>query len=343
MATFAERAKALAATAGEIARLKGAELEAKILKDAKPRLVQTGYDNWNGGTDIYSLLLEVSVPLYAATEDQRERLEKSILERIQQLIRAEVGNAISEVVISPILLDDTRPPLPPEEGAGLRPGDANAESIPSFWEPGPFRLLISHVSDKKESAHRLKDALASFQIAAFVAHDDIEPTREWQAEIETALRTMDALVALVCPGFLGSKWCDQEVGIALGRAKLVIPLRVGADPYGFMGKLQGLQTRGLDAASVASRIFDILIEHDQSYQRMTEALVERLSHSKSWDSSKRTIGLLEKARSLNTSQAGRLLDAIEGNSKVWDAFGVPEKIRALVARIASEGVSLPLT
>lgn len=329
MASFIDRASALAATAGEIARLKGSEHEAQVLAQAKASLIVTGHDNWENGTDIHSLLLEIGIPLYAAVDEHKERIEKAILDRVRQLIRTESGNAISDVVISPVFVDG---PRSPSDGGTALAVESESEAIPSFWEPGHFRLFISHAVEKKENAHLLKDALARFQIAAFVAHDDIAPTKEWQAEIEAALRTMDALAAMVSPAFLGSKWCDQEVGVALGRSKFVVPLMLGADPHGFMGKLQGLQTKGLTAAAIGEQMAEIFIKHDQTSQRMTEALVERLVRSKNWDSSKRTIGLLEKASHLNTSQAGRLLDSIEGNSEVKDAFGVPERIRALVAK-----------
>lgn len=337
MPNFTDQAQSLAATAGEIARLKGADLEAKLLGQSKAQLVQTGYDNWNGGTDIYALLLEVPVAMYAAVEDQRDKIEKSILGRVHQLTRAETGSSVAEVIISPVLLNHAHVQTSP---LGDLPAPAELSeptSVPSFWEPGHFRLFVSHASEKKDSAHRLKEALAKYHVAAFVAHDDIEPTREWQAEIEAALRTMDALVALVSPAFRGSQWCDQEVGTALGRSKLVIPLRVGSDPHGFMGKLQGLQTKGFDAAAVAERVVEILVEHDASTDRITAALVERMASSVSWASSKRLASILSRARRLTTAQSGRLLEAIGGNPEVSGAFGVPDQLKALIARAAPSG------
>jgi TIR domain len=236
------------------------------------------------------------------------------------------------VVISPILAEGSRPEEP-QPSTGISP-----EDIPSFWQPGFFRLFISHIAAHKASAHRLKEALARFQIAAFVAHDDIEPTREWQAEIERALRTMDALVAMIAPGFLESRWCDQEVGIAIGRGKLILPLKIGADPHGFMGKYQALQVVGLDAPALAEKIVEVLSQNSLSAERMSESLVDRLANSVSWDSSKRTMSLLERSPRLNASQVARLIRAIDENVDVGQAWGVPERIRALVERIGERTV-----
>jgi len=326
MTTFSERAGRITATAAQIAKLQGASLEATVLEQSRADLVETGYDNWDGGTTFYTLMLELPIPTYVAVGDQREELERAIQDRVSQIVRAEIGNRITDVVISPVLTEESRPVEPAPST------DIPAEDIPSFWQSGYFRLFITHVATHKAEAHELKEHLAQFQIAAFVAHDDIEPTKEWQTEIERALRTMDALVAMISTDFLGSRWCDQEVGIAIGRGKLIIPLRAGADPHGFLGKYQALQADGVPLLTLAERIVEILIHNSQSSQRIADALVERLASALTYDTAKRTIALLERVPRLNAPQVARLVSTIDNNYQVRNAFGVPAKIRALVAR-----------
>src|SRR5439155_10900732 len=84
-----------------------------------------------------------------------------------------------------------------------------------------FRLFLSHVSEHKLLAGKLKDELLLRGISAFVAHEDIAPSLVWQNEIELALRSMHALAALLTPDFHASNWTDQEVGFALGKGILV--------------------------------------------------------------------------------------------------------------------------
>lgn len=121
------------------------------------------------------------------------------------------------------------------------------------WIPDQFRLFITHLSADQKSATALKSALSVFRISGFVAHMDIEPTKEWQSVIEQALFTADALVALMTARFKESNWVDQETGIAIGRRLLVIPIRAGRDPYGFIGKYQALAIGTKDAATLAGR------------------------------------------------------------------------------------------
>lgn len=77
----------------------------------------------------------------------------------------------------------------------------------------------------------MKSALTSWGISSFVAHEDIQASREWRDEVEAGLETMQVMVAVVQPGFKESDWCAQEVGYALGRKIDIIPVRAGVDPF----------------------------------------------------------------------------------------------------------------
>lgn len=142
----------------------------------------------------------------------------------------------------------------------------------SFWQPGYFRLFLSHLASFKIQTSHLQSALRKFAISSFVAHEDIEPTKEWQSEIEAGLKTMDALVAILMPGFPESKWCDQEVGVAVGRDVLIIPVRRGLDPYGFIGKYQGIQAQGKKTGEVAEAIFNTLVKSQKTKNKILLAL-----------------------------------------------------------------------
>src|ERR1700710_268345 len=88
---------------------------------------------------------------------------------------------------------------------------------PKFWIKGCFKVFISHLSAQQAFAGQLQNELRDFGLSCFVAHKDVEPTTEWQTEIETALATADSMVALLHPDFHKSKWTDQEIGYAMGR------------------------------------------------------------------------------------------------------------------------------
>jgi hypothetical protein len=87
---------------------------------------------------------------------------------------------------------------------------------------------------------------------------------------------MDAFVAVMTERFHVSDWTDQEVGFALARGVPVIALRLGRDPYGFLGKFQAL-TRDWDSA--AEGIVKLLINRD----RMFSAYIQALRNCTGWN------------------------------------------------------------
>jgi hypothetical protein len=321
-----EKAKDIVSVAAQIARAQGLESEADVLEHCSASLIFSGEEFDVSG---YTLTLEIPIQTYADIEQYRDHLEKSIRERIHPIVRRYPDSRIIEVIIIPALPAELQVTTTPLE----RP--QASEDIPSFWKTGFFRLFISHTHANATSAHNLKTALAKYQIAAFVAHDDIEPTKEWQLEIERALRTADALAAIITPDFVESRWCDQEVGFAFGRGKLVVPLCKESTPHGFLGKYQGFKAKGLQAPDVADQLFDILLDHPLAAERMADALVDRMANSWSFQTSREAMTLLEKLPKLTQPQVAKLVQSITDNDQVAKAIGVPERIRALVTRVAA--------
>ena len=142
---------------------------------------------------------------------------------------------------------------------------------PKMWETSKnFKLFISHLAIHKDKATKLKDDLKAYHISSFVAHEDITPTLPWQIEIERALNTMDAMLAIHTKGFSESSWTQQEIGFSLGRNIKIISLRIDEDPKGFISKHQAILLKGRNAYGVAEEINAILINDFMTKDRMNE-------------------------------------------------------------------------
>lgn len=143
---------------------------------------------------------------------------------------------------------------------------------PRNWhDTSRFRLFVSHIAAHKDRATRLKACLAPFAIDAFVAHEDIEPTLEWQSEIEKALNTMDAFLAIHTIGFSKSFWTQQEIGFAVGRGVKIVSFQMGEDPTGFISKQQALARRSRTAEEIAIEINAILSKDFATKGKLTAA------------------------------------------------------------------------
>jgi hypothetical protein len=168
-----------------------------------------------------------------------------------------------------------------------------AEEATTVWDHDMFRLFVSHHHTIRAQATKLKGVLARRGVSAFVAHDDIEPTAEWQAEIERALRTCQALVALLTKEFHPSNWTDQEVGVAIGRGVLILPVALGVNPYGFIGKYQALGKPQMPPEEIGEKVVEVLLSHPQTKPIMAEPLVRAMETSWSFADSKRLLALVE--------------------------------------------------
>ena len=121
---------------------------------------------------------------------------------------------------------------------------------------------------------------------------------------------MDALAAILTPEFSASTWTDHEVGIAVGRGVLVIPIRKGQDPYGFIGKYQGYQAASKTVADVANGIFDILARNAQTKSKLADAILGNIMASKTTDDYRHWLELLIEFDSVPTKH----LEQIRANA-----------------------------
>ncbi|MDE2107468.1 MAG: toll/interleukin-1 receptor domain-containing protein [Patescibacteria group bacterium] len=181
---------------------------------------------------------------------------------------------------------------------------------------------------------QIQEALLGYGISAFVAHNDIEPTLEWQSQIETALTTADSLVALLHPNFHQSNWTDQEIGFAMGRGLPVFAVRLGQDPYGFIGRFQAFTGAGKSPEALAKDLFDAYRKNKQTQKRMAEVLVSLFEDSGSFAAAKARIGYLEHLEVWHSSFIPRLEAALKVNSQVSGSWGVRERVESLTKKWA---------
>lgn len=187
---------------------------------------------------------------------------------------------------------------------------------PLCWKLGFFKMFISHLTANKSSATNLKICLEEYAISGFVAHEDIEPSKEWMVEIERALFSMNGLCAIVTSDFIKSHWCDQEVGVAIGRKILIVTIRKGADPYGLFGKYQGIQSKDKDSNKIAEEIFKIVATNEKSKSTYAEMIRNLVLNSKNAEEGLKWIALLEKIPNIEIAYITELHSKFYSNNNL---------------------------
>ncbi len=209
---------------------------------------------------------------------------------------------------------------------------------PPFWQKNVFRVFVGHLAVHRAFAGELQEALLPYGISCFVAHNDIEPTAEWQTQIETALATCHALVALLHKGFHASNWTDQEIGFAMGRGVPAFTVRFGEDPYGFLGRFQGFNGNGKDTSVLARELFEAYRKHKQTQRQMSDVVIRLFEESPNFADAKTRIGYLEELDFWEPTFSTRICSAVKTNFQVADAWGVADRVEGLVKKWARSGV-----
>lgn len=197
---------------------------------------------------------------------------------------------------------------------GLEPGEVqNAiEGVADDgnWKSGYARVFLSHSAMHKQFVGEIADELAVMGIHGFVAHDTMAYEAPWQAQIEHALRTMQAFVLLVHPEVNDSGWCHQEIGWALGRNVPHYVVRLGADPQGFLGREQWPSAHNQSAKHVADVISSWVATVPELGEPIIEGLFEALAGVGNYMDAGATASRIAALGTLTDAQFERL-------AKIW--------------------------
>lgn len=302
---------------------------ARILSEARLDFPETSSDNWNGGTYGYTLQLEVPARIYARLGESAEALEEEVKSRVEKFTKIYSNEFIQAVLIVPDL----------EEQELDGPGEETVIDMPSFWKEGMLRLFLSHTSEFKAEASDLSESLLMYGVSGFVAHQQIEATKEWEDEIRLGLATCDAFACLLTGSYKTSDWTDQEVGFAISRRVLVIPIRLGLDPYGFMRRYQGYSGLEKKPQDLARELATILAKHRLTRARMADALVSSFVSSNSFAEAKSTARNLSMIQEWSPERIERVRLALKENDQIVGAWGVPASVEKVLSMISAAGVN----
>lgn len=103
MADITQDFDSLMRTLGELFNPDGEYPECDILSNSRANIEKIGYDNWDGGTNIYGIYLEVPANVYAKYETHLKTIEDSINKKLKLILRKYPNAEIGEIIISPVL------------------------------------------------------------------------------------------------------------------------------------------------------------------------------------------------------------------------------------------------
>ena len=174
------------------------------------------------------------------------------------------------------------------------------------YEGKPIRIFISYSSDDKSLAGQIKLMLERYGLSVFLAHDDIPPLRDWQEEISNNLTVCDVFIPVLTRSFRESNWTDQEIGMAFGLKKMIIPLKVNTDPYGFILKLQACKLDVNNPRRSCLKIIKVLRD-SEFVESLIDCLVRALENACDFDDANKVIEELKDFENLKEEQINQII------------------------------------
>jgi len=300
----------------------GHKEQQQIIVNSQVRIQEEwSYDNWNGGIYGHAVYFITPESIFPKSIQQREEFQEQIKKDLNS-----VKNSKNEFIDAVFIDIDVPDGHDWRKGSGLLLDQKYVVSPDierRIWGDEGFRVFLSHKSEVKKDTAELKENLKILGVSAFVAHEDIEPTITWQEEIENALFSMDAFVALMTDQFHDSSWTDQEVGVAFGRRVPIIAIKLGKDPYGFIGKFQALSCSWKTAPH---EIVKILVK----YNKMLDSYINAVKNCQSFNDAKTLSEILPNINKLSSEQISNLVSAFNENQQLKNSYVFNGKKSSLI-------------
>ena len=279
---------------------------------------ETVYDQWNGGTYGHDVYLYLPIEELGKVHiDDIDDVAGRIREDLNKVSDRDKNEYFSTVHLQ--LFDESDENCRRAKPLRSRP-ERDADTLP-IWKRGMVRLFISHRDEHKVKANELAQALEPYGISSFVAHDAIEPTTVWQAEIVKGLETMEIMLAFVTGDFHDSIWANQEIGFALGRNIPIVSLKLQkGDPKGFIASQQALKCGYEKVADAAPRIYKLLADKLDNRERLQTALIRAFVKSPNFGKAKLRFDRMNKVVSeLSDSEVAEIANGFLDNDQLHNA------------------------
>jgi hypothetical protein len=186
--------------------LAGEHKRLEIIRAARASVIEAVIiDNWNGGTFEHDLRLYLP-------EDVLRKIRISEQRQIASAICSDLNNCADEIESESfravyLTLNDEADAEYQRAFQVAQRAQIKLEAL-NVWKPGLIRLFVSHRDGYKAQATSLANALETYGVSCFVAHDQIAATKEWRREILNGLETMEVMLVFLTDDFGESTWTN---------------------------------------------------------------------------------------------------------------------------------------
>lgn len=193
-----------------------------------------------------------------------------------------------------------------------------------------IRIFMSYKHEDRELAGEFKLNLEHFGFSVFLAHEDIEASRDWQEVILQELKSTDVFVPLLTSRYKESVYTDQESGVAIGRGLPIIPLKVDIDPYGFLDKTQAQKVDPEDIRGCCVEILEVISGYDYLQEKLRKSLIQGFGNSRDFEDAILKSGYLLRQAPYTELEINDIIRMATQNHANYGSFKACNNIEKLI-------------
>jgi hypothetical protein len=200
-----------------------------------------------------------------------------------------------------------------------------------------MRVFLSYSAEDKVIAGRIKFLLERFGMEVFLAHEDIEPSSDWEDVIVEELKNCSVFIPILTENFSLSKWTDQETGFALAREIPIIPIDVGVKPYGFISKYQAFALETKDIYKSCVNIIRVILKKVTLGEEFANSLLDVFGSSHSFNEAGKNSQLVLESISLFTiQQKNKILKMASENEQIYNSYEARKNLAQFIDMCKSD-------
>jgi TIR domain len=182
-----------------------------------------------------------------------------------------------------------------------------------------MQAFLSYQTQDRHIAAKVREFLDSITIPAFMAHEDINVSHEWQKVILDEISKADIFIPILSENYLKSPYCMQESGIAIFRMAGITVIPLSTDGSVSPGFMTHVQSKRIDPNNVShSALFAGIAQYNCNFA--IDRMINRLALSRNYASAEANFKLLfPYLGGATDEQIVEILEAAASNNQIADA------------------------
>ena len=187
-------------------------------------------------------------------------------------------------------------------------------------------VFLSYGKDDTNAATIVHEGLKNMGIDCFFAPDDLSVGQDFRIKLMEKIKSCATIVVLISQHYHTSVYTDQELGIALGLDKRIIPICLDETiPYGFLDGIQCICCNGASVSTQMDKLEEAILQYTGYEKTQVDFYIEHIRVSSSWEEAGYWAQKIKDNVLFSTSQVNTIADAVIRNDQVrnsWAAWPI---------------------